>query len=121
MPNARQWFDRKVSSTQPGNHRHFFIRGIGRPSSGLTNCFQDSIAINGCCLTVVEVNREVLESPELISSPPSGNRGQRIGGLPKAYLNDEGFDYLYAYVDTYLKEEILAEAFFLQFHPIRSA
>jgi predicted AAA+ superfamily ATPase len=33
-----------------------------------------------------------------------------IGGLPKAYIEDEGFDYLYAYIDTYLKEEIQAEA-----------
>jgi predicted AAA+ superfamily ATPase len=33
-----------------------------------------------------------------------------IGGLPKAYIDDEGFDYLYAYIDTYLKEEIQAEA-----------
>lgn len=33
-----------------------------------------------------------------------------LGGLPKAYLEDSGLDYLYAYVDTYLKEEILAEA-----------
>jgi predicted AAA+ superfamily ATPase len=33
-----------------------------------------------------------------------------IGGLPKAYLDEEGFDYLYAYIDIYLKEEIQAEA-----------
>lgn len=33
-----------------------------------------------------------------------------IGGLPKAYIDDEGFDYIYAYIDTYLKEEIQAEA-----------
>ena len=33
-----------------------------------------------------------------------------IGGLPKAYIDDEGYDYLYAYIDTYLKEEIQAEA-----------
>lgn len=33
-----------------------------------------------------------------------------LGGLPKAYLEDIGLDYLYAYVDTYLKEEIQAEA-----------
>jgi predicted AAA+ superfamily ATPase len=33
-----------------------------------------------------------------------------IGSLPKAYIDDEGFDYLYAYIDTYLKEEIQAEA-----------
>ncbi len=33
-----------------------------------------------------------------------------MGGLPKAYLDAAGQDYLYAYVDTYLKEEVLAEA-----------
>lgn len=32
------------------------------------------------------------------------------GGLPKAYLEDIGQDYLFSYVDTYLKEEIQAEA-----------
>lgn len=33
-----------------------------------------------------------------------------IGGLPKAYLENIGQDFLFAYVDTYLKEEIFAEA-----------
>ena len=32
------------------------------------------------------------------------------GGLPEASLSEEPFDYLYSYVDTYLKEEISAEA-----------
>ncbi|MBW1809972.1 MAG: ATP-binding protein [Deltaproteobacteria bacterium] len=32
------------------------------------------------------------------------------GGLPTAYLEDDPEDYLYAYTDTYLKEEIQAEA-----------
>lgn len=34
----------------------------------------------------------------------------RFGGLPLAYLGQHGDDYLYSYVDTYLKEEIQAEA-----------
>ena len=38
------------------------------------------------------------------------NKFLTIGGLPKAYIEDEGFDYLYAYIDTYLKEEIQVEA-----------
>jgi predicted AAA+ superfamily ATPase len=33
-----------------------------------------------------------------------------LGSLPRAYLEDIGQDYLFAYVDTYLKEEIQAEA-----------
>ena len=33
-----------------------------------------------------------------------------VGGLPKAYVAKEYFDYLYAYVDTYLREEIQAES-----------
>jgi len=32
------------------------------------------------------------------------------GGLPRAYLEDDARDFLYAYVDTYLKEEIQAVA-----------
>jgi predicted AAA+ superfamily ATPase len=32
------------------------------------------------------------------------------GGLPDAYLKDDADDYLYAYTDTYLREEIQAEA-----------
>jgi len=34
----------------------------------------------------------------------------KVGGLPKACADDEGFDFLYAYIDVYLKEEIQAEA-----------
>ncbi|MCZ0932755.1 MAG: ATP-binding protein [Oligoflexia bacterium] len=34
----------------------------------------------------------------------------RFGGLPLAYLKPNGGEYLYSYVDTYLKEEISAEA-----------
>ena len=37
------------------------------------------------------------------------DRYLRFGGLPTAYLGQDS-DYLYAYVDTYLKEEIQAEA-----------
>lgn len=33
-----------------------------------------------------------------------------LGGLPKAYLQDVAQEYLFSYVDTYLKEEIHAEA-----------
>jgi predicted AAA+ superfamily ATPase len=33
-----------------------------------------------------------------------------VGGLPKAYLEQNAHEYLYAYIDTYLKEEIFAEA-----------
>lgn len=33
-----------------------------------------------------------------------------IGGLPKAYLEENSSEYLYSYVETYLKEEIQAEA-----------
>jgi len=33
-----------------------------------------------------------------------------VGGLPKAYLEQNPHEYLYAYIDTYLKEEIFAEA-----------
>jgi predicted AAA+ superfamily ATPase len=33
-----------------------------------------------------------------------------VGGLPKAYLEQNPQEYLYAYIDTYLKEEIFAEA-----------
>ncbi len=33
-----------------------------------------------------------------------------IGGLPKAYLEEEPKEYLYTYVETYLKEEIQAES-----------
>jgi len=32
------------------------------------------------------------------------------GGLPKAYIEDDPWDFLFSYVDTYLKEEIQAEA-----------
>ncbi len=32
------------------------------------------------------------------------------GGLPKAYLEQSASEYLFAYIDTYLKEEIVAEA-----------
>ena len=38
------------------------------------------------------------------------NRYLRFGGLPLAYLGKHSEDYLYSYVDTYLKEEIQAEA-----------
>ncbi len=34
-----------------------------------------------------------------------------MGGLPNVYIEKKGFDYLYAYVDTYLREEIQAESF----------
>lgn len=34
----------------------------------------------------------------------------QIGGLPKAYLEDEAQDFLFSYVEMYLKEEIQAEA-----------
>lgn len=33
------------------------------------------------------------------------------GGLANAYLGDDPSEYLYAYTDTYLREEIMAEAF----------
>jgi uncharacterized protein len=33
-----------------------------------------------------------------------------LGGLPKSYIDGEAFEYLYAYIDIYLKEEISAEA-----------
>jgi predicted AAA+ superfamily ATPase len=33
------------------------------------------------------------------------------GGLPSSYLGDDPTEYLYAYTDTYLREEIMAEAF----------
>lgn len=33
-----------------------------------------------------------------------------LGGLPKAYLQEVGLDYLFSYIDTYLTEEIQAEA-----------
>jgi len=36
-----------------------------------------------------------------------------LGLFPKAYVHNAGFDYLYAYVDTCLKEEIMAEAWML--------
>ncbi len=40
------------------------------------------------------------------------DRYLQFGGLPSSYLNPENArDYLYAYIDTYLKEEIQAEAF----------
>ena len=38
------------------------------------------------------------------------NRYLRFGGLPLAYLKKYGEEYLYNYVDTYLKEEIQSEA-----------
>ena len=38
------------------------------------------------------------------------NRFLHLGGLPLAYLKKTGQEYLYNYVDTYLKEEIQAEA-----------
>lgn len=34
-----------------------------------------------------------------------------FGGLPTAYLGDDPEEYLYAYTDTYLREEIQAEAY----------
>lgn len=37
------------------------------------------------------------------------HRYLRLGGLPSAFLGEHGEDYLYAYVDTYLKEEIQFE------------
>jgi len=37
------------------------------------------------------------------------HRYLRLGGLPTAFLGEHGEDYLYAYVDTYLKEEIQFE------------
>ncbi|MYJ51362.1 MAG: ATP-binding protein, partial [Gammaproteobacteria bacterium] len=37
------------------------------------------------------------------------HRYLRLGGLPSAFLREHGEDYLYAYVDTYLKEEIQFE------------
>ncbi len=37
------------------------------------------------------------------------HRYLRLGGLPTAFLSEHGEDYLYAYVDTYLKEEIQFE------------
>ena len=39
------------------------------------------------------------------------NRYLRFGGLPSAYLGAHPEDYLYAYVDTYLKEEIQLEGY----------
>ena len=38
------------------------------------------------------------------------NRYLRFGGLPLAYLKNNSEEYLYNYVDTYLKEEIQSEA-----------
>ena len=38
------------------------------------------------------------------------NHFLHLGGLPLAYLRKNGQEYLYNYVDTYLKEEIYAEA-----------
>ena len=38
------------------------------------------------------------------------NRYLHLGGLPLAYLKQNGREYLYNYVDTYLKEEIQSEA-----------
>lgn len=38
------------------------------------------------------------------------NKYLMFGGLPEAVLDDEPEEYLYAYVETYLKEEIQAEA-----------
>ena len=38
------------------------------------------------------------------------SRYLRFGGLPLAYLGKHGREYLYNYVDTYLKEEIQSEA-----------
>lgn len=39
------------------------------------------------------------------------NKYLLFGGLPYAYLGDQAEDYLHAYTDTYLREEIQAEAF----------
>jgi predicted AAA+ superfamily ATPase len=38
------------------------------------------------------------------------NKYLTFGGLPAAWLDEEPWEYLYAYVDTYLREEIQAEA-----------
>ncbi|MBP9707529.1 MAG: ATP-binding protein [Oligoflexales bacterium] len=52
-------------------------------------------------LTWYEISRE--QSFDL-------NKYLLLGGLPKAYLEDVGQEFLFAYVDMYLKEEIMAEA-----------
>ena len=52
-------------------------------------------------LTWFEINREGIFDL---------NKYLFIGGMPKAYLENIGQDFLFAYVDTYLKEEIMAEA-----------